>query len=404
MPGNGLPEGLDVELAERWFGDRFNPNGAVSQRWLKLGRFPRFEGAKTLPTGRFDRFADGTVFRRVTAGAEPIIVACDGERFPEGVDQELLADWFGETENDGRRFRFEPDDAVCRLWLRLGRFPRLEWTDDFDSRTYFRFADGTVIWRPSEASPYRLMGVSVPVSIYPEGMDRDLAERWFGERFNARGGVSRLWLKRGLTTKRYPRFEEEIPRLDGRFYRFADGTVFRRTGAGSAPVLFPNRRGTIADVMGGVHFEISQPYGPTDFVPDPPTAYDYCRDYGCPQDVRTHCGVDISVVAGTDLFAPADGRVICAGTGVGLEACAAFRDSGGGAGRVELEIEGGVRLIYGHASRCFVAPGDEVAAGERIAISGGAGTGDHLHLEVRVPDDAMPARYRTVDPLLFFAE
>ena len=317
-------------------------------------------------------------------------------RFPEGLDADLAEHWFGD--------RFNEHGAVSRLWLKLGRFPRFEGTDDFDSRSYFRFADGTVIWRPDARSAYRLMGTAVPDSIYPAGMDRDLAERWFGERFNETGMVSRLWLKHGLKTKRYPRFEGSEQRLTGQFFRFADGTVFRRKNAQSDPVLFPHTRGTIADLMGGVAFAVSQPYGPTDFVPDPSTAYDYCVDYGCPPGIRSHCGVDISVVAGTALFAPADGRLICAGTGNGLEGCAAFRDGGGGAGRVELEMEGGVRLLYGHTAACFFAPGDDVAAGERVATSGRAGTGAHLHLEVRIPDEATPAKYRTVDPLEFFAE
>ncbi len=162
----------------------------------------------------------------------------------------------------------------------------------------------------------------------------------------------------------------------------------------------------IKEILGGEAFHISQSYGPTDFVPDPVTAYDYCDQYGCPprltSGIRTHCAADIGVGRGTPLIAPANGRVICAGTGNGLEECAAFRDGLGGAGRVELELGDGTRVIFGHTSECSVAPGQHVSAGQQIAKSGQAGTGAHLHLEVRVPDGSTPSGLRTVDPFAFF--
>jgi murein DD-endopeptidase MepM/ murein hydrolase activator NlpD len=55
-----------------------------------------------------------------------------------------------------------------------------------------------------------------------------------------------------------------------------------------------------------------------------------------------------------------------------------------------------VETIYGHLSRVFVSPGQQVEAGEPIGITGATGrvTGEHLHFSVRFGN-------RYIDPLEF---
>jgi murein DD-endopeptidase MepM/ murein hydrolase activator NlpD len=54
---------------------------------------------------------------------------------------------------------------------------------------------------------------------------------------------------------------------------------------------------------------------------------------------------------------------------------------------------------YGHLLQLFVTPGDTVAAGDMIAISGATGrvTGPHLHFSVQF-------RHRNTDPLRFLSD
>jgi murein DD-endopeptidase MepM/ murein hydrolase activator NlpD len=94
--------------------------------------------------------------------------------------------------------------------------------------------------------------------------------------------------------------------------------------------------------------------------------------------------------------------VTCAGTGVGPGAngggCAAFGDTdGGGAGRIEVQFDNGVVLIYGHSSASLLQPGQRVNPGQPVALSGGM-YGPHIHLEARVRDPSTPSGWRIVDP------
>ncbi|HOL51350.1 MAG TPA: M23 family metallopeptidase [Bacillota bacterium] len=97
---------------------------------------------------------------------------------------------------------------------------------------------------------------------------------------------------------------------------------------------------------------------------------------------RMHNGVDIAVPTGTSVSAAAAGCVIFAG----------WR---GGYGRlVILDHGNGLQTYYGHNSAITVSRGEQVAAGERIALSGSSGisTGPHVHFEVRAggkPQDPM---------------
>ncbi|HEX6251184.1 MAG TPA: M23 family metallopeptidase [Gemmatimonadaceae bacterium] len=101
---------------------------------------------------------------------------------------------------------------------------------------------------------------------------------------------------------------------------------------------------------------------------------------------RPHRGVDIAAPAGTQIVAPAAGRVRFVGRrpGHGLI--------------VELVHSGGVVTRYGHCRSALVKVGDEVAMGEPIATVGASGltTGPHLHFEVLT-------RGMSVDPIKYLA-
>ncbi|MGY1838889.1 MULTISPECIES: M23 family metallopeptidase [unclassified Modestobacter] len=86
----------------------------------------------------------------------------------------------------------------------------------------------------------------------------------------------------------------------------------------------------------------------------------------------THFGVDIAAPIGTPIYAATTGTVVRAGpaTGFGLA--------------VYIRGDDGAVTVYGHVNRFFVAAGERVGVGERIAEVGNRGqsTGPHLHFEV----------------------
>ncbi|MCJ7546989.1 MAG: M23 family metallopeptidase [Deltaproteobacteria bacterium] len=97
-----------------------------------------------------------------------------------------------------------------------------------------------------------------------------------------------------------------------------------------------------------------------------------------------HEGLDIANRLGTFIIAPADGIVSrCANSfGYGLT--------------VEINHGYGIKTIYGHLSKAFVAVGHSVRRGERLAAMGNSGraTGPHLHYQVMLNDVSMsPMNY-----------
>lgn len=152
----------------------------------------------------------------------------------------------------------------------------------------------------------------------------------------------------------------------------------------------------LSGIVGGMQAPISYEFG----VESDLGLYGYGDQYGL--DGTQHTGIDIAVPYGTNFYAPMAGTVTCAGTGVGMGAdgggCAAFNDlMGGGAGRVEVKLDNGVVLIYGHASADALPVGYHFQAGQLLGASGGE-NGAHIHLEARVPDASTPSGWRIVDP------
>ncbi len=88
---------------------------------------------------------------------------------------------------------------------------------------------------------------------------------------------------------------------------------------------------------------------------------------------RPHEGIDLGAPHGTPIYAAEAGRVIHSGR---------F----GAYGQVViLKHAGAYRSVYAHARRLFVAKGEFVEKGQKIAEVGATGraTGPHLHFEIR---------------------
>ncbi len=100
-----------------------------------------------------------------------------------------------------------------------------------------------------------------------------------------------------------------------------------------------------------------------------------------------HPGIDLAVPEGSDVRAAGGGVVERTGT-----------DSSYGL-FVLLQHPDGYETMYGHLSRVLVAAGQDVSAGQVIALSGNTGrsTAPHLHFEVRHDG-------RSVDPLSLVRE
>jgi murein DD-endopeptidase MepM/ murein hydrolase activator NlpD len=129
--------------------------------------------------------------------------------------------------------------------------------------------------------------------------------------------------------------------------------------------------------------------------------YGYGRDYGL--NGTNHTGLDITGGWNTTYTSPVAGTVTCAGTGNGAGAdgggCAAFNtmDGKGGAGRIEVQLDNGAVLIFGHSQGSFVRPGQRINAGDALGTIGWANS-NHIHLEARVRDPSTPSGWKIIDP------
>jgi len=99
--------------------------------------------------------------------------------------------------------------------------------------------------------------------------------------------------------------------------------------------------------------------------------------------VKMHEGLDIANMAGTPIFATANGVIKYAAEKPGY-------------GRIVIIDHGyGVETWYGHTRKILVKRGDHIRRGAEIALMGSSGhsTGSHCHYEVRIngtPVDPLP--------------
>ena len=105
--------------------------------------------------------------------------------------------------------------------------------------------------------------------------------------------------------------------------------------------------------------------------------------------VRPHLGVDVAARRGTQITAPAPGRVAFVGRKFGFGLV------------VEIDHGNGVVTRYAHCGSALVAAGARVERGVPIATVGTSGlaTGPHLHYEVLVNGRQVdPLRYKLAQP------
>ena len=103
--------------------------------------------------------------------------------------------------------------------------------------------------------------------------------------------------------------------------------------------------------------------------------------------IRPHLGVDVAAPRGTQITAPAPGRVTFVGRKFGLV--------------VEIEHGNGVLTRYAHCGSALVSEGTRVQRGVPIATVGTSGlsTGPHLHYEVLINGRQVdPLRYKIAQP------
>lgn len=101
----------------------------------------------------------------------------------------------------------------------------------------------------------------------------------------------------------------------------------------------------------------------------------YTSKFGASRGRYPHAGLDIAVPIGTPVFSPMDGTVRAARTN------AVPGRSGIG---ILVDHANGISTYQGHLSRLIAQVGQQVKAGQQIALSGNTGrsTGPHVHSEV----------------------
>ena len=159
-------------------------------------------------------------------------------------------------------------------------------------------------------------------------------------------------------------------RLRGPRAKLSPGQQLTIPRAGTAPAL-RSRRGPVDEPL-----PLSLVLGVPDFDDAPSFQWPVTGPVSSTFGRRWHSwhrGLDIRADPGTPIVAAASGLVIASG----------FEPRYGQ--RVKIEHEGGFMTVYAHNERNLVEPGQEVAAGQVIAVVGrtGRATGDHVHFEIR---------------------
>lgn len=94
---------------------------------------------------------------------------------------------------------------------------------------------------------------------------------------------------------------------------------------------------------------------------------------------RRHNGIDIDLETGDTIYAAFDGKI----------RYAQYHSDRGFGNLIIIRHYSGLETYYAHCSKLFVAPNQDVQAGDPIGLGGNTGrsTGSHLHFEVRFYDN-----------------
>jgi murein DD-endopeptidase MepM/ murein hydrolase activator NlpD len=149
---------------------------------------------------------------------------------------------------------------------------------------------------------------------------------------------------------------------------------------------------SLETIWGGRSYSISQGHGPSDFANAHPNWYGYSVGV---LGTFGHPGIDVAFPRGTPIFSPGSGTVIRAG---GSGSYTFYGADRAGVGELRIRMDNGDELILGHMMSISVRPNDRITPGMQVGLSGGDGTGDHLHLEYRTPDNSMSSGWKALDP------
>lgn len=164
---------------------------------------------------------------------------------------------------------------------------------------------------------------------------------------------------------------------------------YEQGGGGQAGIS-----GGLSAVWGNGNFQISQDHGPSAFSE---ANFDRYYRYSLGLGMRGHPGIDVAMPQGTALYSPVSGRVVAAG---GTGSYNHEPAPAGNNGELRIMTDNGHIVILGHMANIQV--GQRVTAGQYVGTSGIAGTGGHLHLEVRIPGQTSTG-WQAVDPKSYFS-
>jgi murein DD-endopeptidase MepM/ murein hydrolase activator NlpD len=210
-------------------------------------------------------------------------------------------------------------------------------------------------------------------------------QRWIDEGVNVGGSSGGTQQSSGGTSSAMP---VASPQRESRATRVGQAVTPFAFPGGVTPSTQPPED-LLDTAFGG-----STPMGTGFDVPTSLPYYGYSTDYG--MSGTNHTGLDVMVPLYSPIYAPVSGVVTCVG-------CWSNDHMTGGVGRIEIEMDDGVHVLFDHSSGSLVEVGDQVYAGQQIGTSGGMNS-PHIHMEVRVPDYSQPSGWRLIDPVTYFEQ
>lgn len=200
-------------------------------------------------------------------------------------------------------------------------------------------------------------------------------------------GIEEDWGPYTFTRRDNPLYLQEVERLSE-----SVGTLHWPDPSETPPVLSEGERTQQSEIIetpaaGGVEVQETDPLkvGETVAPVMAPVSSGFgLREHPIEGGEKFHNGLDMAANYGTDIKAFAAGVVDYIG------------ESPAYGQYLQIQHANGVTSFYAHCSRLCVQPGQQVAAGEKVAEVGDTGevTGAHLHFEVKVNGELVdPADY-----------
>lgn len=166
---------------------------------------------------------------------------------------------------------------------------------------------------------------------------------------------------------------------------------------GGAPFTGQSGSGYLS-VFGGQNYSIAS-YNGVKNGADESWYYAIDDELGIP--IGTHAGLDVGTPMGTTLYMPKGltgvVEVATGENGYGYSPGGGVLRSGPMTGELFIRLSNGHAIILGHMQRIFTPVGTKVTGGQALGLSGGAGSGPHVHFEYRIPGSTSSG-WISVDP------